>query len=106
MHNMMQCTMQNTAKSQCNKVDQVGCIIINATEVKRARLAVGRSACNPRIRIIALVSDICSILYTTHFHVFLSYNHPLYLTPHSLCIPPRTSTMHHALVSADTLSSS
>ena len=56
MHNMMQCTMQNTAKSRCNEVDQVGCIIINATEVKRARLAVGRSACNPRIKIIALVS--------------------------------------------------
>ena len=49
----MQCKL---AISQCNEVDQVGCIIINATEVKKAMLAVGRSACNPRIRIIALLS--------------------------------------------------
>ena len=42
--------------SQLNKVDQVDCIIINATEVKSSRLAVGSSAdpaCNHGIRIIA-----------------------------------------------------
>ena len=48
--------------SQCNELHQVRCIPYSliessATEVVRARLVVGRSACNLRIRIIALVSD-------------------------------------------------
>ena len=80
------------AISQCNEVDQVGCIIINATEVKKAMLAVGRSACNPRIRIIALVSDMD--VHHTHFHIFLPYNHPLIPYPFKFLIPPCASTMY------------
>ena len=86
----MQCKL---AISQCNEVDQVGCIIINATEVKKAMLAVGRSACNPRIRIIAPVSDMD--VHHTHFHIFLPYNHTFICTLsqyslYLLVLPPCT----------------
>ena len=86
----MQCRL---AISQCNEVDQVGCIIINATEVKKAMLAVGRSACNPRIRIIALVSDMD--VHHTHFHIFLPNNHTFICTLsqyslYLLVLPPCT----------------
>ena len=76
----------NTTISQLNKVDQVGCIIINATGVKRARLAVGWSACNPRIRIIALeslihfhLSPLCGLLHP--FIYFDAFNALFQLAP-------------------------
>ena len=69
--------------------------VINATEVKKAMLAVGRSACNSRIRIIAPVSDIC-----THTLSYLS-RPPSVRGPHHRYRGPLpcTSTKHHALVS-------
>ena len=98
MHNMMQCTMQNTAKSRCNEVDQVGCIIINATEVKRARLAVGRSACNPRIKIIALVSHTISSLFFVNFSSLLcfdTFNALFQLAPvEQISAPQMTASLH------------